>query len=466
MELFDEQYDHVRRLDVIFEKSHVALDFSIMGSGKTYTSTYLAMRKGYTNVMVIAPNVVLPKWHMMNELYQYKFKYVMSYNAIRSKHNGIIVNDAISDNIVIDFLIIDEMQNIKNINIQHNVCKMLIAHVQKSGGKILMLSGSPFDKKEHLINIMTLCGIITNKLSQFSRATGNYEWLGFKEFLNFIKKFNNNILPARTLPELKDSKPEKLVNVIYDIFQSTLRDSIVSAMSPLKLNAKIYKYNGFFNISLNEDNIKLNNKMIELRNIKEESDNNKNNVCMIAQIQKILYYIEVHKLNEMMLFARMQLNNRRKVVICLNYTESIHIMQDLMSDVKGIQLLYGLIPNNLRQTIINNFQLPTFEYPLLICNLNLCSTGIDLDDKSGKFPRVCIVNPNYNTINLYQLSHRFYRRGTLSDAYIYMFFTKDRSEIHILNSLATKSNVMKDISTEQTAGGVQFLCDYEDINMC
>ena len=94
-------------------------------------------------------------------------------------------------------------------------------------------------------------------------------------------------------------------------------------------------------------------------------------------------------------------------------------------------------------------------------NVSVISTGIDLDDKHGSFPRVCFVSPNYNTINIYQLGHRFLRGlDTKSDTNIFMVYSKNQMERQIIESLMKKGNVMKNVTIEQSDAGVIFPCDY------
>jgi hypothetical protein len=109
---------------------------------------------------------------------------------------------------------------------------------------------------------------------------------------------------------------------------------------------------------------------------------------------------------------------------------------------------------------------------LLLCNQGVASTGIDLDDKHGAFPRLCLVSPNYSTITSYQLGHRFQRADTKSDADVHFVFAKRRDktkeeskdiiELKVLDALSRKSQVMKETTAEQASNGVVFPGDHEE----
>jgi hypothetical protein len=100
----------------------------------------------------------------------------------------------------------------------------------------------------------------------------------------------------------------------------------------------------------------------------------------------------------------------------------------------------------------------------LIGNFSVISTGIDLDDKDGHFPRVCLASPNYSTISIYQLGHRFLRgKETRSDTDIYMVYTDTPGERRITESLMRKGNVMKEVLSDQVAAGITFPSDYATV---
>ena len=126
----------------------------------------------------------------------------------------------------------------------------------------------------------------------------------------------------------------------------------------------------------------------------------------------------------------------------------------------AVLVLDGRVAKEARARVIDMFQQPDLERRLLIGNMHVCSTGIDLDDKHGAFPRLCIASPNYSTITIHQLGHRFLRLDTKGSSEVRMFYIREARELPVLTALAKKGGVMKDTTEEQVKGGVLFPCDY------
>ena len=116
----------------------------------------------------------------------------------------------------------------------------------------------------------------------------------------------------------------------------------------------------------------------------------------------------------------------------------------------------------IRGEIIEKFQRPTSEYRLMIINTKL-GEGTNLDDRYGHLPRDVYINASYDILAIHQASDRTRRTGTKSETNIWIVYGKvGLRETSILNALARKSDVMRQILPQQVQDGIRFPGDYLD----
>ena len=500
IKLFNQQVSHTNKLISILDKYPLAFDFSMMGTGKTYTSSFIG--KNYKNVIVVCPVSIKSKWEYMKSYYNINITICISYCSLRSNKNSntlFINNESKSDifnvselykqyinDIDVTLLIFDEIQNIKNINLQFKACKALINEIVdigfniKNKSRCLLLSGSPIDKKEQIINIYKLINVMTNnELCIYIPSLNKTEWKGFKQIIEFIKKIDPNnsaSLPIKT-SNLSNNSSNELLDLSYNYFIENVKNILVSSMSPIINGITLIKRNGFYNVKDNASKLAIKKAVNNLfnicdYNIKTKTINIKKNISVLSNIQRSLIAIESAKLSTLARITREKLKKDSsiyissssseenwKVVICLNYIDNIKALEIELKEFNPL-IIYGNISKDKREEYRLLFQEPNNKHRILISNLACSSAGLDLDDKHGNFPRFCLINPNYSTIDLYQIGHRFHRADTKSNSIIHFVYTKEACELHVLNSLAKKSEIMKEIVIEQSENGIEFPCDF------
>ncbi len=254
------------------------------------------------------------------------------------------------------------------------------------------------------------------------------------------------------------------------MFQRILKPAITAAMpSPsLTIDCK----NGYYNIEneenrndletaitalgkasfFNEKSGTVNFKLIALGGFSGGIGAIGNKTTGYGAIQKALQKIELSKVNDMARVAMNQLesNPKCKVAICVNFTESITNLSEILSEYKPI-IFNGQVQKQKRAALISKFQQFDTEYRVILLNIASGSSGIDLDDKEGSFPRYVFVSPNYNILDLHQLSYRFVRLDSKSSANLRFFYGKvGKKETSIINALSRKTQVMRDTTGEFT----------------
>ncbi len=489
--LREHQIPHVEKIKQIFMSHYIALDLSTMGAGKTYTASKLSLDFNYKNVLVVCPVSVESKWKGMYR-YGVKINRVLSFQGLRSVKNktpkhGLLdrydIEDEESGTTKTFFtpteelikmikegilFVIDEVQNIKNKNDQFLACQAIIREIigSNTGSRILFLSGTPIDKEEHAINMMQAMGIIkSSRLAVFIKEESRNRYYGAFELENYIKDY----IGKQALDEFKKRVPYRADNVphvCYLMFQQLLKPAIAAAMPspPLEIDCK----NGYYKITEEEDKKALIKAIAELQasaRYNEKTGAVIQDNSNMGAIQKARNKIETAKVNDIIRIARQTLESdpNCKVGIFLEYLHNIDSVEDGLMDYKPL-VIVGSVSKDRRPIIFDKFQEPNNKYRVIIAITQTVSTGIDLDDKHGGFPRYAFASPSYNIQNIHQLSSRFVRLDSKSPAIFRLFYgSVSRKEVSILNALARKANVLKDtLEGQNNDGQRKFPGEYED----
>jgi hypothetical protein len=601
IELLPHQTEHVGRILHYLERNHFAADLSPMGTGKTYCASVIARELGVRHVVVVAPLSVLPKWTYMRTHHGVPVSHALSYCSLRSvkfkqpKHGLLTRVDRIED--VIDentgattlrvdtvtfhstdmwnrmvqegvLLVIDEVQNVKNVSSQSKSVKELIRSLRNrtlsSPSRVLILSATPIDKTEQSVNLYRLLGVLNRPLSTYNIHLGTTEPYGFRslvdwhenllplassllerEALDIVWPRNDHVpvsdddhhvvdqeggrgedtvvvavvgrrmsrierialshrvkqarrhvgtdktaytmfqcrleLNASTVSHVRDSPSERpYANNVYELFCNVFCKYAASAMEhPPTSNANLRTSNAYYDIELEEDRLLLARGVAMIHNATNFDPEtgtvrfDTHAIDAMRSVVRALQMIETAKIRTFVRVARAALsrNAQCKVVVSLNYTESINDVRVALADFNPL-VLNGSTPMYARGDILEKFQEPSVRYRVLIGNTACLSTGIDLDDKNGSYPRLALVSPNYSVITIHQFTYRFHRIGTMSDADVHILFGRVRlrdnqdalgyRELPVLNALARKSAVLREISLagSLSAGSVIFPGDF------
>lgn len=513
IELYEYQKTHVDSLLKIMADSPFIFDFSMLGTGKTYTTSFI-YKKFYStqfkHIIVISPVSVKSKWILMENEYHMKIDKIISFSELRGvkfkqpKHGllhrrdyttQITMDDLITREIEkVDYtctneyetmvkegllLVIDEIQNIKNISLQLDACQALIKPIteNKLNSRVILLSGSPIDKKEQIVHFFKLLDIMkSDRLSVYNPQTCLCMWRGMQEIENYCS-LNFGTDEVQEIKRIYERSKmytyssryfNDLDDYCFMLFQNFIVRNRSHSMDPVSLPTSIIKLNAYYYLN-NEQDLDLLRKGIRLLSVATHFNEHTgmihhghDGIASLQAITRALILIETAKIHLFIRVAReaLERNPNQKVVICVNYTETINDLIAGLSQYNPLKL-DGSMNTKKRTNTISLFQQNDNKYRLLIANIIVCSSGIDLDDKFGNFPRLCLVNPNYSTITLYQLSHRFQRVDTKSVPIIHFVICRELSEIKILNALAKKSTIMKEITENQARCGVVFPGDYQ-----
>ena len=511
IKLKDEQVPQVQSIIEILKKNVCAFDMSMMGAGKTYVSSEVAIRFGFKKVIVVCPASVVGKWREMKTNYGLNLEDVISYEGLRSVQDhqpshGLLIrfDETIGEEMekkkskVLEemgilnlelrrrvrfepteklkklveegcLFIFDEAQKVKNKNAAWFATKTIAETLIGIAGKsrFLMLSGTPIDKEEHALNIMSMMGFIrSTKL--YNTEDGDVVLIGAKELILFCEKVNRDAT-KETLDEFPIRRKEDVVHLCYKLFQNVIKKYMTSSIKvPENTNVKLDVKNGYYKLDDVVAMTRLRNAIDSIQStLRKRIYRKAGGTVFNTKIQKLgavikqLEFIEGVKIPVFVRLAREKLeaNPNAKVCIFVNYNHSIDALMNDLDEYNPIKF-NGSVNKELRQSLINKFQEPNTNYRLFIGNVATSATGIDLDDKYGNFPRYAFASSNFNILDLFQLTRRIYRIDTQSNAVFRFVFIKNATEVSVLNNLARKSNILKETLDVQRESGIVFPGDF------
>jgi hypothetical protein len=140
---------------------------------------------------------------------------------------------------------------------------------------------------------------------------------------------------------------------------------------------------------------------------------------IFAEIMKARRRAEMLKVP---LFAEMVedlYDERKSVVVFLNFTESIVALQDRLNKKRKfknkIGLIHGEISFKQRWKDIDDFNAD--KKRILICNLKAGGASLSFHDLNGKFARAALISPSFSAVDLCQALGRIHRQGGKTPCY-------------------------------------------------
>lgn len=532
------QYEHYNRIVDILNDNNFMIDLSELGSGKTYTTCKYLQENIFDYIYIVCPPSLRKKWTEVTDEFGIKCN-IINYTEIagirgRQPKHGLLyrddftvqknssaggfitckistfketklLNEIKNDKIIIIF---DEIQYLKQeySNITQSSRILIRTILENTQNKAIFISGTPFDKIDQFITFFKNIGIQkSNELFEYDFSTRRNESIGYNEIIEYFAKICDtkdidlvdrsymygSISKKTCMPYIK----RLFLEILIPKFSSKMIIKTVPTDTDSdKDKVNIKNINTFYRFDTEEEEIieKGLNKCIDIiNNTTDKEIITKKRILMF----KALQMIESAKIKTMIKEAKNILDDTKninsKVVLCVNYRESINELKSELIEYNPIVLNGDIVPDK-RSKLINDFQKHDNEYRLIIGNINIFCCGIDLDDKHGDYPRYVFVSPNFSTINLFQLSYRFLRSlDTKSNTiirYIYSVksienivtlndykLTKNRyfklsdsikrnifncsnSEIRIFSKLSEKSDLLKSVANH---GDSKYMCNYD-----
>jgi superfamily II DNA or RNA helicase len=510
MQLYQYQESNFARLQEIFTYSKFAFNLSELGSGKSIIGLKLGESFNKI-IVVSYPAVINQNWCELITKYKLQEKIqTVTINSLRGRKSYKLNNEYLTrEDVPLEqpvfkttsywrqlcadktLLIVDEFQMTKNKNIGAKALKALIGPILESkNSRVLLMSGTPIDNTDQILNYLKLLNLL--KKSRKYAALSLLFSASFSSSPSFslcekekseeegsLREKEESLFSSPSRGEESDEN-EKIENTssqsfLYSSSRSEEEKNEKSEAKREEINCfnfdtKLVEYFKYHFLPKFSDKMpafarEINGRLTYLTLGEKEKQEagaeveSLANICKKIEttgkleagdsltIKQHLQNIELTKIPELSSqIINILKTTQKKIVVALFYIKPINLLCKLLSFYNP-QVLIGETKNIERSRIISSFQEPNMNCRLIIANADIISTGINLDDTTGLFPRVCFLSSNYKSMVSHQLFYRFCRITTKSVPEIKIIFCRDLNEDRVLEILNNKTKVLKDFSS-------------------
>jgi len=458
LELKMHQIPHRDLLASHYRANLVAVDVSVMGAGKTYTSVDVARTLNLRMVVVCPNDTSARKWRKVARMAGARVVCVMTYNKLsgtkRSGSKSGLVRmtgvdpvayaptwellDLVEDGVL---LVLDEFHFAKNRSSMRSkaavaLCRSVTAgDAAATNSRVLLLSSTPIDRVDHVEPILYMGGMVQSKPMCFQNlATDTYDTPGVEEMVDWIETHSATPGSSRlTRPWVNPFNRETVVWQLY-----------VAHIVPVLVFKMDYTYtadcaNGYYNSS--DESMHLVARGVQkLQSYYHDLLRGRANMGSIVVGMQL---IEEGKYPVAVRLAKAYLdgNPGGKVVLGFGYVKNLEgAMRDLAG--YGAVGIFGKVSNKMRLQSMKSFQSDPAAR-VVVLNPSVAGVSIDLDDKKGDARRLTILIPSYRFTELVQCMGRVTRCDSKSVPLVrFLYLEGCSSETKILNKIINKSTVM------------------------
>lgn len=473
--LDSDQTAHYQRCKTRLTQHGFYIDQSVMGSGKTYVALALA-QSAQLALAVIGPKSSLAMWEEKAKEYHVPQLFGLSYQALTGMGKGQPKHGLLTKTVHVDehgeqtvqyqpsdawkaqlaqsqglLVIVDEAHNCKNPGNKERAVTALLQALRaaRAQGQPLfygLLSASLMDKHHLCIQFFRVLGLYTKRA-----LTDNLHQTrpGYEEIVRGCSALDPSTTQQCAYPKAITVTPAALYENVYQLFTLALLPTCSSSMPDPLLPSSMS--NVYYPVESPILKARLSRSYADLIDA-VRFDPNKHTVQMSSNsIGAVNMACRDHEwaLAEVVLrdaWAWLRLYPSGKVIVFTNYKRTLRFVQHHLerSGVKSVPY-EGQMTSHQRVASVRAFQ----DDPAtraFVSNIACGGVSISLHDLVGQQPRLVLIFPTYKILDVYQATGRAVRRGMKTEADVRMVYSADHPMMQVLNALARKTDVLKDVN--------------------
>lgn len=505
--LMDHQIEHFSAVSMILQKLFFYVDTSAQGSGKTFVAMKVAKTLGM-RVFVVCPSSVVPGWIAYLKEYGVDYYDVVTYESLRGTSgrqpsNGWLIRSetpsadplstkkeptvdfACSERMKFvikeaehgTFFIFDEVHKLKNVSQVNKACTAITREIISTLGKarFALLSHTPFDKEELVINMIKFLGFTTYQKLHMTTKEGVVKMLGLEDIIR-ICRYLDDAATEEALTEipLTDANIKKFAKtIVFNLYYSVISPNTGSAMTqiirPVLEDGTVIQFdvkNGFYRVTDAHDLSYIQAGLAGLKSAITYDGNAADGVIKKVDYGAVSKSLETYEYGMVNTFIRLAVQHltckpKGKVVIGLNYIKIGNVQRVATAlAAYGVLVYTGEVKSKLRGEYVDLFQ-NNPGYRVFVGTTVTAAFGVNLDDQIGDSERLMLISSDHYIIKLQQMTYRIFRAKSRSNATVRFVYPDGGLEnISVLNSLCKKSVVLKKAIHRKAVGTTILPIDY------
>lgn len=473
------------------------LNTSEQGTGKTFLKCAVALYFD-SDLFVLAPVIVNSKWIATAPTFGVTVLFAESYEKFSGRtncnlqHPYLIRHDVSSindkgkkkDHVTFEatpllkevisqrriLFVFDEVQKIKNPkNAISKACYAVIELIPLDADNVksICCSRTPIEEVAFGESLLRMAGVLKGgKMYDYMAAIGGGYTCATPGW-NAMIAIARRLSPDHTSMILQLNKTNTVSGfrwVAWLLYRDVFRPYLAGEMPKHELkDVKMDVANGFFTFDPETEAAisQQLNAISECLHMQRDR-HGRDVVDMSGLAAAVPHMIELQKLKTPMFVALtrwyISVVPNAKIILFVTFKDVMALLAKQLADL-GAVVMNGACSQKKRDELMARFQQPNLDCRVMISNPKVGGVGIDLDDKTGNFPRAMFLMPDFTINDLIQAMWRGIRADTKQNSevaalfirFVYTNTPNGAQELRILQLLHEKATIISQALAQEDA---------------